>query len=310
MKKTVFGNTGLQVSRLGFGSAPLGYLGVDQARAMIILNRLLDAGVNLIDAACCYPGAEEMLGKCLGARRDELVLVTKCGHLADGVTGTEWSADVIAQNVERSLRLLQTDHLDVLLLHSCDLNTLQHGAALPALFKAQREGKTRFIGYSGDNDAAVYAARLPEIQVLELSINICDQRNIEQVLPIARERNLGVLAKRPIANAAWKPLTDQAGLYVSYARPYHERLQQMRITPASVGYDTNGHDDWPELALRFTLSQPGVHTAIVGTTNPANVAANLQIADMEPLPAVVIERLRAAFLAGEKQAGEPWVGLT
>ena len=80
MKKQRFGRTSLEVSVLGFGGAPIGVLGTEQERAATILNLLLDRGVNVIDTAAMYRGSEAAIGKAIGHRRDEYVLVSKCGH--------------------------------------------------------------------------------------------------------------------------------------------------------------------------------------------------------------------------------------
>ena len=119
-----------------------------------------------------------------------------------------------------------------------------------------------------------------------------------------------MIAKRPIANAAWKDLHDQPGFYASYAETYTQRLLEMLITPGDLGFDGDPAEVWPEIALRFTLSQPGVHSAIVGTTNPRHVAQNLKALDNGPLPEEVVAKLRTAFIAAEKQSGENWKGLT
>src|ERR1700722_17719827 len=140
MKKNTFGKTHLEVSPLGFGGAPIGYLATDQARISRILNLLVDAGVNLIDTASGYPNSESAIAKAVGHRRANLVLVSKCGNNLPDLTGERWSADLISRTVDRSLRLLNTDHLDAMLLHSCDLATLKKGEALGALVKAKRSG--------------------------------------------------------------------------------------------------------------------------------------------------------------------------
>src|SRR5205814_11922 len=133
--------------------------------------------------------------------------------------------------VDRSLRRLRTDRLEVILLHSCDLHTLQKGEALGTLVEAQKAGKVRWPGYSGDNEAAAWAAGRPEVAVIETSISIADQVNIDLVLPVTRAKNCGVLAKRPIANAAWKPLSSQPGLYQGYAKTYTDRFAKMKLSP-------------------------------------------------------------------------------
>ena len=295
MEKVTFGKTGLQVSRLGFGAGPIGYLRIEQERVARILNLLLDSGVNLIDTAGSYPGSEEAIGNTAGHRRGEFVLISKCGQSFPDLPGAAWSAQVIAATIDRSLHRLKTDRLDVMLLHSCDLATLKRGEAVSALAKARDAGKIRFAGYSGDNEAAAYASGLPDIAVVETSINIVDQMNVETALPVARKNNLGVIAKRPVANASWKDPAQQAGIYRDYASEYHRRLAQIKLTPADLGFTGPANQAWPELALRFVLGQNGVHAAIIGTTNPDHALANIRAAEKGPMPAESVQNIRDAF---------------
>lgn len=308
MGKLTFGKTGLQVSPLGFGAAPIGYLDTERQRVAKILNLLLDSGVNLLDTAANYPGAEEAIAETVGGRRGEFVVVSKCGTNLPDIDEPAWSAAMVSRTVDRSLRRLKTDRLDVMLLHSCDLETLRRGEAMGALVEARDAGKVRFVGYSGDNEAAEYAASLPDVAVIQTSINIADQANIDRVLPAARKNNIGVMAKRPIANAAWKDLAEQQGLYKTYAATYTDRLSKMRLDPASLGISGPRDAAWSELALRFTLSQPGVHTAIIGTTNPENAKANLAAAEKGPLPEDVVRKIRDAFRAADPAGA--WYGQT
>ena len=199
MEKRRLGRTGFEVSALGFGGGPVGFLGTDQDRVTSIVNYLLDNGVNFIDTAAGYPGSEEALGNAVNHRRDEYVLVSKCGQAFDDLEGEAWSAQVIEQTVDRALRRLKTDHLDVMLLHGCDQEILERGEAVEALVKARDAGKIRYAGYSGDNEAGLYAAGLDAIDVIETSVNICDQANIDSLLPEARGRDIGVIVKRPVA---------------------------------------------------------------------------------------------------------------
>ena len=308
MRKVTFGRTGLSVSVLGFGAAPIGYLDTERECVARILNFMLDAGVNLIDTASNYPGAEEAIADTVGQRRDEYVLVSKCGPKLPDLDERAWSPELITKTVDRSLRQLRTDRLDVMLLHSCDLKTLQKGDALEALVRAHEAGKVRFVGYSGDNDAAEYAASLPDVAVIETSVNVADQVNIDRVLPKTVANKVGVLAKRPVANAAWKDIDQQQGLYKSYAKTYTERLAKMKLDPAALGVSGPPDRAWPELALRFTLSQPGVHCAIIGTTNPDNARANIAMADKGPLPAEAVRKVREPFRRADPQGA--WLGQT
>jgi aryl-alcohol dehydrogenase-like predicted oxidoreductase len=132
--------------------------------------------------------------------------------------------------------------------------------------------------------------------------------NIDRVLPKAAANNLGVLAKRPVANAAWKDLGEQPGLYKSYAKTYTDRLAKMRLDPTELGFGAAPQQAWPELALRFTLSQPGVHCAIIGTTNPDNARANLAAAEKGPLPPEVVKKIRETFRRADPKG--QWLGQT
>ncbi len=308
------GRTSLRVSRLGFGAAPIGFLDTDPDKVDRVLGELFDHGVNLIDTAAMYPGSEPVIGRSIEPVRDELVLVSKCGPALDGddepVKGKAWSAPLIRKTVDRSLRRLRTDYLDVCLLHSCERSVLEKGEALGALGELRDAGKVRFIGYSGDNDAAAYAAEQDEVTVVEMSVNICDQANLETVLPICRQRDVGVLAKRPIANAAWRDPENQPGMYREYARPYAERFRVMNIRPADIGFADHVEIDWPEIALRFVLSIPGVQCALVGTTSVNNTQTNLAAVRKGPLADEAVQRLNQAFQDGQMRAGEAWPGLT
>jgi aryl-alcohol dehydrogenase-like predicted oxidoreductase len=308
MKRSRFGRTGFDVSPLGFGAAPIGYLQTERDRVGQILNSLLDNGLNLIDTAASYPGSEEVIAETVGARRDQFVLVTKCGTKLPDLDGEPFSADLVSKTVDRSLRRLRVEQIDVMLLHSCDLKTLQQGDALGALVKAREQGKIKFAGYSGDNEAAAYAAALPDVAVIETSVSIADQRNIDVVLPVARKHDVGVLAKRPVANAAWKDVDQQQGLYKNYAKTYTDRLRQMRLDPAKLGFAGAADEAWPELAVRFTLGQPGVHCAIIGTTNPDNARKNIDYAEKGPLPNDVATKIREAFETADLEG--TWMGQT
>lgn len=300
------GKTGLQVTALGFGSAPVGFLGDNKDAEEKLLNDVLDAGVNLIDTAASYSGAEELIGNHIGHRRSEFVLVSKCGQkIPEAAGASPWSREVISATVDRALKRLKTDVLDVMLLHSCDLKTLQKGEAIEELVKARDAGKIKFVGYSGDNEAAAWAAQQPDIAVIETSVNVVDQANIDSVLPYCVTGQVGVLAKRPIANGAWRDVEEQKGFYKNYTRTYYERFAKMGLNLAELGFPP---DAWHEVALRFTLSQPGVTTAIIGTTNSKNLLRNVEAAKKGPLAEEVVGTIRTAFQKADPDG--TWTGQT
>ncbi len=100
---------------------------------------------------------------------------------------------------------------------------------------------------------------------------------------------------------------DQPGFYSNYASTYHDRLAAMDVSLAKLGFVGEASALWPEVALRFTLSQPGVHTAIVGTTDAAHVAANIAAAEKGPLAEEQVAALRAAFADAERASADEWL---
>ncbi|MEM8784198.1 MAG: aldo/keto reductase, partial [Planctomycetota bacterium] len=294
VERTIFGKTELSVSRLGFGAAPVGFLDTPRSQIQRVVDLLFDHGVNLFDTAACYPGSEEALGQALAGKRDDVVLVSKCGNPMAG-DDSAYTPEAITADIDRSLQRLGTDHVDVMLLHSCSLDVLRQGDALGALGAARDAGKVRFLGYSGDNDAAAWAAERPEVSAIEMSVNLVDQHNLDAVLPVAKKHDVGVIAKRPVANACWKDLESQPGMYRSYAKTYTQRFVAMGVSPSDLGYSGHVEVEWPEIALKFTLAHEGVHTAICGTTSTNHAEINLQAAGKNPLRDQAVLRLREAF---------------
>jgi aryl-alcohol dehydrogenase-like predicted oxidoreductase len=209
----------------------------------------------------------------------------------------DWHPAALEWNIEQSLRRLATERIDLVLLHSCSEETLRRGEVIDVLERACRAGKVLHIGYSGDGTAARYAIQSGRFEAVELSINIADQQALDMVLPLARRHSMGVIAKRPVANGVWRSKQKPE---LENNQAYWERLQSLR-------YDfLQGEGDFAT-ALRFTLSVSGVHTAIVGTTNPAHLRQNAEHAEAGPLNEGQLDAIRAEW----KRAARPdWVGQT
>jgi aryl-alcohol dehydrogenase-like predicted oxidoreductase len=296
MEYRVLGSTGLKVSALGFGGSETGYGGLSAKAVETILNTALDHGLNLIDTAECYGDGEEQIGRAAGARRKDFVLLTKCGH-ADGLAGRDWSIQMLERSIDRSLKRLRTDHIDVMQFHSCSEATLRDDRVIGVLTRARDAGKIRFIGYSGDGADALYAVERGVFDTLQISVSIADQEAIDLVLPKAREHAMGVIAKRPIANAAWRYNRLSVG---GYSRPYYDRLKKL-----DYDFIRDGGTDAAATALRFTLSVPGLHTAIVGTAKPERWAENADYVARGALPAAQFDAIRARWRA---VARRDWTG--
>lgn len=298
MEKRRLGKTDMDVSVLGFGGAEIGLENASPETVETLLQSALDAGLNVIDTAECYGASEELIGKAVGHRRSDYYLFTKVGHPRGMESAANWSRDSILQSIERSLQRLKTDKIDIVHLHSCSESELRKGEAIQALQTAREKGYTRYIGYSGDSHAARYAVECGAFDTLQTSINIADQESIDLTLPLAREKNLGVIAKRPIANAAWKHGHKPID---SYHHEYWERLRKLN-------YDFLQHVDSAKaisIALRFTLDVPGVHTAIVGTTKPERWPENARLLEAGKLSESQFQAIRNRW---EEYAPKTWIG--
>jgi aryl-alcohol dehydrogenase-like predicted oxidoreductase len=297
MEKRTLGKTGMSVTVLGYGGAEIGFENASQETVNSLLNAALDAGLNVIDTAECYPDSEKKIGEAVAARRKEYFLFTKCGH-ASGIDLPDWDPKLLELHIERSLRRLKTDCLDLLQLHSCDEAALRKGEVIEVLRKARAAGKTRFIGYSGDSTAAAYAVASGAFDTLQTSCNIADQESIELTLPKAKAAGMGVIVKRPVANAAWRTGKKPTE---AYHHAYWDRLQELKYDFLAGDLEKS-----VSIALRFTLAQEGVTTAIVGTKNPERWAANAKmLAEAGPLDAPQIAAIKARWKA---VAPADWVG--
>ena len=262
----------------------------------------MDLGINFFDTAECYDNSETIVGKVVKDRRQEYILATKCGHLIEDYGGDEyanWSKDGIQTSIERSLLRLQTDYVDLIQLHSPLLDILKKGEAIEALEKLKKEGKTRFIGCSGDNDVALWAANCGVFDTIQTSFNLTDQLARKQLFQYTKQHNLGLIAKRPIANAAWGAVSSPS----EYANEYFERAK----TLLKLGPVVDSPEDRFVLSIGFVLGHEEIDTAIIGTTNSEHLIENVKIIEKElPISNSTILDLHRRF----DDEGKNWKQLT
>ena len=299
MQKRSFGKTGLEVSRLGVGLSEISRLTLDDVKTVDqILNTALDEGINFLDTSACYGNSEELIGRTVAHRRADYMLATKCGHVAGGYVGEDWTRQTLEDSIDRSLRRLKTDYVDILQLHSCPLDLLQRGEAIEIIQKAKQAGKTRFIGYSGDNEAAEWAVESGLFDTLQTSFNLVDQRARTRLFQQAKATGMGIIAKRPIANAAWGASKSPS----NYADQYFARAQAMQ----AKGSIPNAPANRILLALGFVFAHPEIDTIIVGTRNPAHMRANINwIQNDLPISQDTVIALQQRF----EEVEEEWLQL-
>jgi aryl-alcohol dehydrogenase-like predicted oxidoreductase len=293
LPRRAFGNTGLTVPALGFGSGVVGDPSLSEAEAEQILNAVLDLGIGLVDTARSYGLSEERIGRFLARRRGEFVLSTKIGY---GVPGYEdWTAASICAGVDLALRNLRTDVLDVVHLHSCPRSTLERAGVVEAIVGAVEAGKARVAAYSGDNDALDFAISTGAFGSVQTSLNVVDQHAVDSALPVARERGLGVIGKRALANAVWR--RGPAASEDPAVSTYRERWNTLALDFGGLAPE--------EVALRFAANLPGVHTVLVGSGNPEHLEENVAAISRGPLPEAIEREIRRRF----HERGTGWPGI-
>ena len=309
-----FGNTGLRVGVLGLGTAEIGFSETDDSTLDSILGVACEAGINVLDSAAMYGDAEEKLGRLLAGRREKFLIFTKCGRHLPKLTGLprvvrrvrrsvgtmlgqpplEWHPITLRENIEESLRRLKTDRIDLIQLHSSSEELLKRGEMISTLQRAQDAGKVRYIGYSGDGAAALWAVKSGWFNAIQLSVNVADQQSVDEVVPQALAGGLGIIAKRPIANAVWR----------SAERPREPHLHVYWNRMRALEYRFVAAPDAIATALIFTL-RTGVHTAIVGTTSLQHMRSNIEAIRDLGANDVEYEVIRERW---RQIAGPDWIG--
>ncbi len=277
MQTNTLGKTGLEVSRLGIGLSETGFnlSQNEEAQAAEVLNSALDRGINFLDTAACYGLSEEQVGAAVSSRRSEFVLATKAGHFLPRGEGEDWTAEVIEESIDRSLKRMKTDHVDLLQLHSCTVEVLERGEVIEALQRVRDAGKTRFIGYSGDNENAEWAVNSGIFDTLQTSFNLVDQKARTTLLPNAEKQGMGIIIKRPIGNAVWGSSQDPRPYehIPTYTEEYFRRAGVMQ----AEGALKVELEDRILTALGFVMAHDEVDVAIVGTQRPHHLASNIEM---------------------------------
>lgn len=310
MRYREFGSTGLTVSEIGLGAWQLGNRsdwdgGPDDAQSLAIVAAALDAGVTFFDTAPGYAGghSELLLGQALRGRRDDVVLCTKFGYAPEG--SVDFSAGAIQASVERSLRALQTDVIDIVLMHNpphemYDGSVVRHYQVFEEL---KQKGLIRAYGGSVDwpSDIDTILATT-DSKALEVYLSVFHQQTwaateragaagAGSIVKVALES--GWLAGRYTAESVFTDIRSRWSAA--------EIRRRGELTAAFLELVPQGLTP-VQVALRFTLANNGVSTVIPGTKNLAQLTTNLAAAD-EDLPADVLSGLRALF--AERIAGDP-----
>jgi aryl-alcohol dehydrogenase-like predicted oxidoreductase len=308
----ILGQSGLRVSEVGLGAWQLGNIlwgGGDEGRALEIVHAALDEGCNFFDTAPAYAEgrSETLLGKALRGRREKAVLCSKFGHTAEGMT--EFSVAALRPSVEGSLRRLQTDFIDVVLLHNPPAELLD-GARAAALYSElaalRKEGKLRFFGASLDWSCELRTLSETTLsQAAEVLFNVFHQEP-RSAIADAATRGVGIIAKVPLdsgwLSGKYTGASVFEGIRGRWPRGVIERraglVEQVRaLLPANVSL--------PQAALGFVLAHPEIATVIPGAKDVGQLRANVAAAS-KPLPMATVEAMRQLWQTELRDRPLPW----
>jgi aryl-alcohol dehydrogenase-like predicted oxidoreductase len=306
MRYRPLGDSGLMVSVAGLGCNNFGRrLDLDATRAVV--DAALEAGITLLDTSDTYGnggGSEELLGEVLAGRRDEVVLATKFGHqdfdMGYGpAAGAKGGRAYIRRAVERSLRRLRTDYLDLYQIHTPDPVT-PVAETLAALAELVAEGKVRYLGNSNFTgwqiaDAAHVAQAAGAVPFISAQNHwsLLERGAEAEVVPAARHFGLGVLPYFPLANGllTGKVRKGQApppGSRLA-SRPGYLTEPRLDRVEALISWAAERGRTVLEVAVGALAAQPGCSSVIAGATTPEQVKANAAAADWIPSAADLAE---------------------
>ena len=302
------GRTDLQVSEISLGTVELGrdygipvrgeHLQPSEGDAAHLLNCALDLGINLIDTARAYGESEAIIGRALKSRRAEYLLATKISSLNwEGYIGKELQEQVEA-SITESLRALQTDIIDLLYIHNATPELIQRGEIVEIMQQARQAGYARFMGTTTYGEAAPLAVlKDGSFDCVQVAYNLLDRQFAERVLPLAKEKDVGVVIRSVLLKGA---LTHR------YAH-LPEELRELRTAVERVNSLCDAQDrSLPELAYRFVLAHPAVSTALVGTGQVHELQEIVSFAGCSTLPPELVNDIREIVVSLDQLNPGTW----
>jgi aryl-alcohol dehydrogenase-like predicted oxidoreductase len=293
---------GLRVSALALGTVELGLdYGIAvpgefgrpaEAEAVRLVHTALNAGINLIDTARFYGESEAVLGRALRGRRSQVVLATKVRtQLDDGTTprGAELRR-LMEQSLETSLRLLQTDYVDIWQIHNVDAALLDRRDVVAEVFAdARRSGKVAAAGGSAYGaDLPLAALETDLFDMLQVTYSVLDQRLADRVFSAAAERGVGIVVRSILLKGA---LTARGDYLPDHLKVLRTRAREFRGLVAESGLDSSP----VQVAIAFGLAHPQIHSVLIGVRSEWELREALGAVAVR-LPSDLLEQLYALRL--------------
>ena len=315
MKYRELGRTGWKVSEISFGAWAIGgtWGPVEDKESLAALHRALDGGVNFFDTADVYGDghSEQLLAKLKKERKEKFYIATKAGRRLPQQTPEGYSRENLTGWIERSLKNLGTDTIDLLQLHCPPIQLLYMPEVFGILDDLVKAGKLRYYGVSVEKvEEALKAIEFPGVQTIQIIYNIFRQRPAELLFPEVQKRKVGILARVPLASGMLSGKITRAS---TFAKDDHRNFNRhgeafdRGETFSGVDFDTGLRvveqlrplvpkgATLAQLALRWILEFPAVTCAIPGAKRPAQVAENIGASDLPPLSADAMKKIRALY---------------
>ena len=298
-----FGRTGWKVSEISFGAWAIGsaWGQVDDTDSLAALHKALDLGINLIDTADVYGDghSEQLIARLCKEHKEPFYVVTKAGRRLDTQVADGYTKENLTSWVERSLKNLEVDSLDLVQLHCPPTEVYYRPEVFAALDDLVKAGKIKFYGVSVEKvEEALKAIEYPGVQSVQIIFNLFRLRPAELFFPEAQRRKVGILARVPLASGLLTGKMTRESTFSSddhrnfnrYGQSF-DRGETFSGVDYEIGLDAveeirkivPSGETMAEFALRWILMYDAVSCAIPGAKRPSQVEDNVHAADLPPL---------------------------
>ena len=315
MQYRELGRTGMNVSTISFGAWAIGgaWGNVKDDDSLAALNRALDLGVNFFDTADVYGDghSEQLLAKLRKERSEKFYVATKAGRRLDPHVASGYNKENLIAFVERSLKNLQVEALDLLQLHCPPTEVYYMPEVFDILDDLTKTGKLLNYGVSVEKvEEALKAIEYPNVKTVQIIFNIFRQRPLDLFFGEAQKRKIGILARVPLSSGMLTgKMTRESTFQADDHRQYNRRGESFDRGETFSGLDYEiglqaveelralvpEGMTMPQMALRWILMSPAVTCAIPGAKRPSQVEENVRAADQPPLSDEAMSRIREIY---------------
>ena len=321
MEYRTFGKTGWKVSAISFGAWAIGssWGTVHDKDSLAALHRALDLGVNFFDTADVYGDgrSERLLAQLRQERKEKFFIATKAGRRLNPHTAGGYNKKNLTLFIDRSLRNLNTDTLDLVQLHCPPTEVYYMPEVFGILDDLMQTGKIRFYGVSVEKvEEALKAIEFPNIQSVQIIYNIFRQRPAELFFVEAQKRHIGILARLPLSSGMLTGKLSKSSIFEKDDHRFfnrHGEAFDRGETFSGVDYDVAlevveqlrqlvpAGMTMTQFALKWILMDPAVTCAIPGAKNPKQAEENIKSSELPPLPDSLMKKIKEIYNGSVRQ---------